>query len=262
MPSAALLARRGALGAGFDESMQVAEDVDLVWRLVAAGWRVRYEPAAEVAHEHRCRPARGCAAGRSTAPARRCWPAARRGGRAGGHLAVVGRRLGAAAHRPPAGVLAAGGVVGTRLRPSWPAGCAAPGAGRRTGWRPALVLRGTAASGRTLARAVTRHHWPLALAAALVSRRARRLVAGVAVADAVGGWWPHRREIDLPPFAAGRRLEDLAYGAGLWCGALRARRPRACCRPRRRRSARRRGATRTGLIDRGRNVSELCGADA
>jgi hypothetical protein len=85
------------------------------------------------------------------------------------------------------------------------------------------VLRGTVASGRTLGRSVTRHHWPLAVVAALVSRRARRLVAGVAVVDALDGWWPHRREIDLPTFAAGRRLEDLAYGAGLWSGALRAR---------------------------------------
>ncbi|MGY1672713.1 mycofactocin biosynthesis glycosyltransferase MftF [Geodermatophilus sp. SYSU D00710] len=52
VPSAALLARRAALGAGFDAAMPVAEDVDLVWRLTAAGWRVRYDPAARVAHEH------------------------------------------------------------------------------------------------------------------------------------------------------------------------------------------------------------------
>ena len=32
--------------------MRVAEDVDLVWRLTAAGWRVRYEPRAIVEHEH------------------------------------------------------------------------------------------------------------------------------------------------------------------------------------------------------------------
>ena len=38
---------------GFDERMQVAEDVDLVLRLHAAGWRLRYEPAARVAHDHR-----------------------------------------------------------------------------------------------------------------------------------------------------------------------------------------------------------------
>src|SRR3954454_9237642 len=56
VPSAALLARREALGSGFDESMRVAEDVDLVWRLAGAGWRVRYEPSAEVAHDHRVAP--------------------------------------------------------------------------------------------------------------------------------------------------------------------------------------------------------------
>jgi hypothetical protein len=82
-------------------------------------------------------------------------------------------------------------------------------------------------AGRTLARTVTRHHWPLALAAALVSRRARRWVAAAAVGDAVVAWRPHRRVIGLPRFAVARRLDDLAYGAGLWAGALRARDPRA-----------------------------------
>jgi mycofactocin glycosyltransferase len=38
----------------------------------------------------------------------------------------------------------------------------------------------------------------------------------------VFAWWPHRRVIGLGAFAAGRRLEDLGYGAGLWSGALRA----------------------------------------
>ena len=33
--------------------MHVAEDVDLVLRLHAAGWRLRYEPSSRVAHEHR-----------------------------------------------------------------------------------------------------------------------------------------------------------------------------------------------------------------
>ncbi|HEX2809925.1 MAG TPA: glycosyltransferase, partial [Kineosporiaceae bacterium] len=53
VPTAAVLARTAALGAGFDEQMQVGEDVDVVWRLVEAGWRVRYEPAARVRHDHR-----------------------------------------------------------------------------------------------------------------------------------------------------------------------------------------------------------------
>jgi mycofactocin system glycosyltransferase len=56
VPSAALVVRRDAAGAGFDDRMRVAEDVDLVLRLHGAGWRLRYEPAARVAHDHRTRP--------------------------------------------------------------------------------------------------------------------------------------------------------------------------------------------------------------
>lgn len=68
LPSAALLVRRAAidvgygghaidtggghaLGAGFDESLRYGEDVDLVWRLHDAGWRIRYDPSAIVAHD-------------------------------------------------------------------------------------------------------------------------------------------------------------------------------------------------------------------
>src|SRR5690606_27499050 len=55
VPSAALIVRRDALVecGGFDETMHVAEDVDLCWRLQSAGWRLRYEPIARVAHDHR-----------------------------------------------------------------------------------------------------------------------------------------------------------------------------------------------------------------
>lgn len=48
------LVRRAAWDqlAGFDEQFfMFVEDVDLCWRLHEAGWRVRYEPAAEVTHE-------------------------------------------------------------------------------------------------------------------------------------------------------------------------------------------------------------------
>ncbi|MFC4695468.1 mycofactocin system glycosyltransferase, partial [Geodermatophilus arenarius] len=103
------------------------------------------------------------------------------------------------------------------------------GPGRRPpyGLAAALVLRGTAAAGRTLARSATRHHWPLTAVEALVSRRALRAALADAGADAVLAWWPHRAEVDPVRFAAARRLEDLAYGAGLWAGALRRRDPAA-----------------------------------
>ncbi|MDQ1661465.1 MAG: mycofactocin glycosyltransferase [Blastococcus sp.] len=227
VPSAALLCRRAALGEGFDDTMQVAEDVDLVWRLAAAGWRIRYEPAAAVAHEHRTatgnwmrrRAFYGTGAallaarhGSAVAPvilspsSALVWLLALTGGRYGrlGALAVLGwttTRLARRLSRP-----------GEPMPVVLPAG---------------LVLRGAVAAGRSLTRAATRHWWPVALPAAVISRRARRWIVAAALADGVGAWWPHRHDGGPVRFVAARRLEDVAYGAGLWDGALRHRQPRA-----------------------------------
>jgi mycofactocin system glycosyltransferase len=221
LPSAALLARRQALGNGFDGTMRVAEDVDLVWRLTAAGWRVRYEPRASVAHEH--------PAGTTAWLRRRAFY--------GTGAALLAQRHGAAvapivlaptsaavvallvAGRGP-GRLAAVGILAVdtvRLARR----LAAPGEPPDPVQAAALVLRGAAAASRSLARSVTRHHWPLALAVS-AARRPRRALLAVATADAVLAWWPHRARVGLVRFAVARRLEDLAYGAGLWWGAVRA----------------------------------------
>ena len=55
VPAAAILVRMDALReiGGFDESLRTGEDVDMVWRLVAAGHRCRYEPASTVHHRPR-----------------------------------------------------------------------------------------------------------------------------------------------------------------------------------------------------------------
>lgn len=229
VPSAALLCRRAALGpaGGFDEAMRVAEDVDLVWRLAAAGWRVRYDPAAEVAHEH--------PAGTADWLRRRAFYgtgaallAARHGDvvsplvvapdvAAAALLAVGGGRLGRLA---ALGLLAARAVrLSRRL--------ARPGERPPLGLAAVLTARATGVGTRTMARSVTRHHWPPAVAAALLSRRARKVVAAVALADGVLAWWPHRAEVGPVRHVVGRRLDDLAYGTGLWAGALRARSARA-----------------------------------
>jgi hypothetical protein len=56
VPTAALLARRSALAdvsrdrAVFDPALRYGEDVDLIWRLHEAGWRVRYDPVVQVPH--------------------------------------------------------------------------------------------------------------------------------------------------------------------------------------------------------------------
>jgi mycofactocin system glycosyltransferase len=54
VPTAALLVRRTALQA-FDEDLRYGEDVDLVWRMVAAGWQVRYDPRVVVPHREPAR---------------------------------------------------------------------------------------------------------------------------------------------------------------------------------------------------------------
>jgi mycofactocin glycosyltransferase len=56
VPTAALLVRRSALlqaaraSEVFDPALRYGEDVDLIWRLHAAGWRIRYDPTVVVHH--------------------------------------------------------------------------------------------------------------------------------------------------------------------------------------------------------------------
>ena len=51
-PSTVLVMDRNVLldSSGFDESLRYGEDVDLVWRLAAAGGTVRYDPSLQVRH--------------------------------------------------------------------------------------------------------------------------------------------------------------------------------------------------------------------
>ncbi|RBY76562.1 mycofactocin system glycosyltransferase [Blastococcus sp. TF02-09] len=227
VPSAALLCRRSALGEGFDEALRVAEDVDLVWRLAAAGWRVRLEPAAEVAHDNPTRVGE--------------W--VRRRAYYGTGAALLAERHGALVSplviAPELAAAAALAGAGGRAGRAAAAGVLATRAVRlarrlaRPGERPPLALaavltaRSSGAAARALSRAATRHHWPVSLAAALVSRRARRRLLGLAVVEGLLAWLPHRSRTGPVRLLAARRLDDLAYGAGLWAGAVRAHSARA-----------------------------------
>jgi mycofactocin system glycosyltransferase len=53
LPAACLVGRVAALDDGFAPDLRVGEDVDLVWRLVADGRVVRYDPAYEARHDAR-----------------------------------------------------------------------------------------------------------------------------------------------------------------------------------------------------------------
>ena len=81
------------------------------------------------------------------------------------------------------------------------------------------AVRGTA---QQLPLGATRHYWPAALLAAAASRRARVLIAA-AVIEGLADCGRSGARLNQVAFAAIRRLDDLAYGAGLWRRALRAR---------------------------------------
>jgi len=221
LPMACAVARVEALGAGFDATMRVGEDVDLCWRLAEEGRRVRYEPSVEAPHEHRVRV--GSWLARKAFYGSGATPLAKRHPRAivPAILAPwsVLLLLGLLVQRPWS-YLAAGAAAGAT------ASRIAGKLGRtRHPVRQAVRLTGSGAlSALTQGSALLlRHWWPLALLGCLVSRRMRRAVVAVAVVDALVEWERTGARLDPLRFGVARRLDDLAYGAGVWWSALRGR---------------------------------------
>jgi hypothetical protein len=114
VPSAVLLVRRRAVGRGFDAELQIGEDVDLVWRLAKAGWRVLYAPDTHVWHDHRVRlgafVARRRVYASSVAPLARRHPAALPAARFNVRM-ILPWTLSILGHRRSAFVVAAGGYL-------------------------------------------------------------------------------------------------------------------------------------------------------
>ncbi|MFM9379327.1 mycofactocin biosynthesis glycosyltransferase MftF [Gordonia sp. VNK21] len=226
VPSAAMVVRRSAF-AGFDESLRVAEDVDLCWRTHRLGWRVYYDPVAMVRHEHR--EQLGSMLGRRRFYGTGAAQLASRHGEAAAPvmstsmvaatvIALLTRtRIGAAV----AAVLAV--VMGLRLRAKF---SDVPGA-------DLLAARTTVrAVGYGLAQAAAamlRHYWPISVLLALVWPKFRRLVVELALAEGLYMWARRQVSQDRSPamgpldFLVLYRLDDLAYGTGLWQGALHSR---------------------------------------
>jgi mycofactocin system glycosyltransferase len=217
VPSACLVARVDALGAGFTDGMRVAEDVDLVWRLAAGGWQVRYEPAAAAWHDHRTRPA--------------AW--LRRKAYYGTGAHVLAQRHGAAvapAVLPPwnTAVIAAL-LVQRRCSVPLAAAIVAVVYARRTRTvsrsanprRLAAELTGLGLAATTgqVSALLLRHWWPLSLTGCLFSRRLRRAVLLAAIADGITEYHRASPRLDPVRFIIARRLDDLTYGAGVWAGA-------------------------------------------
>ncbi len=225
VPTAALLARADAVtgAGGFDPTLRFGEDVDLIWRLTSAGWRVRYDPAAEVHHAEpttwRKALARRYRYGNSAAPLAvrhpgevpplivQPWPAA-----------VVAAALAAR----PALALAAYAAGAWRLRRlarEW-------GLPRRGALRPmaTVVAQTWLGAGRWTAQ------FALPAAAAVMVRPGRRrrvlrrlALTGLLVAPPAVTWLRSHSRLDPVRFTLAYLADEAAYGAGVCRGAWRER---------------------------------------
>jgi mycofactocin system glycosyltransferase len=198
VPAAAVVCRTDAIRdlGGFDTTLRFGEDVDLVWRLADAGWRVRYEPAGIVHHDPRSSWS--------------AWLAQRVG---------YGSSAAPLAHRHP-GALAPLRLSGWSVA-TWVLGLAHPAIGATIGLGSATALirklpevppatafrlawRGNLHAGEQIASAIRRVWWPLLLLAGVRSRRSRLALALAALAARSPLRW----------------LDDTAYSLGVWRGVL------------------------------------------
>lgn len=229
VPTAALVARRQALldiardGVIFDESMRYGEDVDVVWRLHARGWRIRFDPSVTVCHREPATWAellrRRFHYGTSAAPLARRHP--------GLVTPLVTRPL-------PMLVLTA---LATRRRAAAAAAFAVGVARARRALRsagvdqPAPVVtyaRGVGATWVGLSRYLTQLAAPLVAVAAVApgSPSRRRVAALLLLTPVIEGWRTRRASVDsasINPlsFAVATVADHVAYGAGVWAGAIR-----------------------------------------
>lgn len=230
VPSAAIICRRSMLKeiGGFDETLRSGEDVDLCWRLIESGARLRYEPIALVAHDHRTQMrewlARKAFYGSSAAPLSMRHPGKTAPLVISGWtlvawiLLAMGSSIGYVASLIVAtltGRRIARSLSSVETEPKDVAVVAAHGL-----WSAALQL----------ASAICRHYWPVALVAALMSRRCRKVVLVAAVVDGVVDWLTRNshaeddsKRVGLLTYVLLKRVDDLAYGVGLWSGVVRER---------------------------------------
>lgn len=225
VPGAFLVARVDAIGEGFSPDMREGEDVDFVWRLAEQGWRIRFEPEARVWHEHRQTVrdwlSRKAFYGSSAHPLSMrhphdIAPAVLAPWSAGAVIALLAQRRWSV----PA-ALGISGVAAWRIsrkltRSEHP---------MRVGVE--LTSAGVAASLSQAMALLVRHWWPLAVVASVFSRRIRRALLVSGVLDAVLEYRRTRPDLDPIRFGVARRLDDLAYGAGVWLSAVKGRSLRA-----------------------------------
>jgi mycofactocin glycosyltransferase len=222
VPSAAIVVRRAAVpGRCFDERLAVGEDVDLVWRLVEAGWDVRYVPAVEVEHAPRLRPsdwaARRVLYGSSVGPLARRHGDAVAPARLAPATAAVWSLLLCGRVAAAAGVGAAStALLASRLRGvvDEPLDVAAR-----------LTVGGLARSAVPTVSGLARAWGPLLVMGLFVRRlgRARLALLAALGVSAARGWRSRPAGLDPLRYLSLRVADDLAYGVGVWLGCAQAR---------------------------------------
>lgn len=235
VPSAVLVLRRGALldADGFDPALRVGEDVDLVWRLVDRGHRVRFDPSVHVPHEE--------PAGWAPTLARRF--------RYGTSAAPLGQRHPESVAPLLISPWLGATVIAVLARRPVPAAAAFAGAwcSQAYSLRRADVPR--AGLTRALAEGV-RQTWlgagrfgtqfaaPLLVAVAVGGRGGNRVAAlSLLLGPSLTDWYAGRRG-DPVRYTLAHLADDIAYGGGVLAGCARLRtftplRPRLTNRRRR-----------------------------
>ena len=233
VPTACLAVRRSALenSGGFDEGLRFGEDVDLVWRLIDSGWVVRYEPGVAVSHPPRpdvlSMLRQRFDYGRSAAPL------AERHGPDLSPLEVspwtcAVWALVTAGYLVPAAALVAA-LSDVIARKAGPDAAASRELARSAAQGNLLAARG-------IATAVRRAWTPLLLLALCCAPRGirRRVAVWLAVSYVfpLGEWVALARDGERPAlgplsWVGFRWLDDLAYQAGVWTGAVERRSARA-----------------------------------
>ena len=217
VPSAMWLCRTAAMlsVSSFDESLRSGEDVDLVWRLNTAGWTCRYQPQAVCTHTPRAtlqqfmhqRMSYGESAARLAQRHRgKLSPVKLNAWQASTWLFVVlgmpFAALGVA--------IVAGASTAKKLR-KFP---------QLKSESINISVNGTAKSGLSVAHALGRVWWPIALVLAIFSQRLRLLFIATALAPAVHEWWTKRPHLDVVRFTLMKMLDNTSYGAGVWKGVV------------------------------------------
>ena len=219
VPAAVLVARTSVLKEhhGFDASMRLGEDVDLIWRLVEGGHTVRYDPAVICHHSPR-------SSLRSLLRQRWGYGSSAASLDKKHKFMASPLRANIVMLIPAIALLTGYLFVALGLIPImllW-FGFTLRRTGLKVRTRTKLTVTGWFATVRLLASAVMRAWWPPILLIGQFSLRIGAVFVFSAFVPAMHGLM-RKKPIHTFGYLALRILDPMAYGVGVWSGALRER---------------------------------------